>query len=147
MGDDLALGDGPPSLETLGEAGDQVGMGSGEVVGFVGVVEEVEELGSHIEAGVMSGVAAEFSVVGEQEFPAAFNDPAIEQAGLGVIEIGDVMGEGLAKDLASGGGIAGAEDGEEIETGEVPRDGNASSGEGGGDDVHAGRQFEVTAAG
>ena len=147
MGEDLALGDGPPVLEAGGEAGDEFGVGFGEVLVFVGVVEEVEELGADFGEGTGFGVAVAFAVVGEEELPGAFDDPAEDEGFLGFFDVGDIVGEGFAEDFFAGGGFAGFEDGEEVQAGEVGGDFGVGGGEGGGDDVDAGAELFFAVAG
>ena len=119
MGEDLALGHGPPVLQARGEAGDEFGVVLGEVLILMRVGEEVEELGAFLSAGVGAGVAVELAVVSEQELPRAFDHPTIEQGFFGGVDVGDVVGEGFTEDFLARGGRSGFEDGEEVQAGEV----------------------------
>ena len=46
-------------------------------------------------------VAIHFSVIGEKQFPLAFNTPAIEETRLGLFDIRNVVSEALAKDAGT----------------------------------------------
>lgn len=146
LGKDLAFCDGPPVLEAIGEAGDEFGVRFGEVLVFVRIVEQVEELRADFGEGTGFGVVVAFAVVSEQQFPRAFDDPAKDEGFLGFVDVGDVVGEGFTEDFFAWGRRAGFEDGEEVQAGEVGGNFDVGGGEGGGDDVDAGAELFLAVA-
>jgi hypothetical protein len=73
-------------LQLCGQTGDHFGVVGGEVSVFVRVNQQVKELGAFLPARMVLGVTAELAVVGQQELPLAFDDPAVQEAVLSRLE-------------------------------------------------------------
>ena len=66
-------------------------MLAGEILLFPGILGEIEELGAFFSSGMSGLVAIDFAVVGEEEFPVAFDTPAEKEGFFRIFDVGNVV--------------------------------------------------------
>ena len=96
LGQRLAFLDRPPLADLRSKSCHHFRVVSRQVLFFLRILEQVEELRTLFLARMGRLVAVDFSVVSKEQFPLSLNGPAEDKGVLGVFDIGDVMGKTLA---------------------------------------------------
>ena len=81
-------------------------MLAGEILLFPGILGEIEELGAFFFSGMSGLIAIDFAVVGEEEFPVAFDTPAEKEGFFRIFDVGNVVGKAFAQNVFSVNGCA-----------------------------------------